>query len=124
MGDRKKQRRLTRESNLRYFTYLSLILLSFLIAWAVFCQAGVVFGYMLDILPVLTLLMVLVSLDVQERLAGFPAIQSKATGVIGTLMVLTMAIVFLQLLTYNGQNLFKRFPDIWFALEHTMVFWN
>lgn len=124
VGDRKKQRRLTRESNLRYFTYLSLILLSFLIAWAVFCQAGVVFGYMLDILPVLTLLMVLVSLDVQERLAGFPAIQSKATGVIGTLMVLTMAIVFLQLLTYNGQNLFKRFPDIWFALEHTMVFWN
>lgn len=124
-GDRrKKQHRLTQENNLRYFTYLAMVLLSFLIAWMVFCQAGVAFGYMLDILPILTLLMVLVSLDVQERLAKFPAVQHRTTGIISLLMVLTMAIVFLQLLTYSGQNLFKRFPDIWFALEQIMVFWN
>lgn len=122
--DRKKQRRLTKNNNLRYFTYMAIVVISVFTAWSDFCLAGVAFGYMLDILPLLSVLAILIYLDIQSRLFQYPQVQSKVTAVFASLMVLTVVIVSLHLLIYSDQNLFITFPNIKNVVEDLVVFWR
>ena len=122
--DRKKSHRLTENSNVKYFTYLAMLVITVFTAWSDFCLAGVAFGYMLDILPILSILAVLVYLDTQERLRSVSKIQNKVTAIFASVMVLTVVIMALHLLTYSDRNLFINFPDIKYVIENLVVFWR
>lgn len=122
--DRKKIRRIGKDDGLKYYTYLLMVVLTFLIAWSVFCLAGVAFGYMLDILPLLSILAVLVFLDIHKRLEKYPTIQTKAFSAISVIMVVSVIIVFLHLLTYTSQNLCNNFIGLKSAVENMLIFWK
>lgn len=122
--DRKKIRSIGKNDSLKYYTYLLMVVLTFLIAWSVFCLAGVAFGYMLDILPLLAILSVLVFLDIHKRLENHPTIQTKVFSAILLIMSISVIIVFLHLLTYTSQNLCKNFIGLKSAVENMLIFWK
>ncbi|MEE0858954.1 MAG: hypothetical protein U0M12_05760 [Acutalibacteraceae bacterium] len=122
--DRKKSYRLTEDNNIKYFSYLAMLIIAVFTAWSDFCLAGVAFGYMLDILPILSILAVLVYLDIQGRLNNIPQIQNKVTAIFACIMAFTVVIMSLHLLTYSDRNLLVNFPNIKETIENIFVFWR
>ena len=120
---RTSDKRLKAESNIKFFTYLLIALLSVVIIWIDYSLAGVIIRYLLDILPILTLLSILVFLEANTALAQAPSIQSKGTLVFSVSMLISSAMVFLHLLTFTTQVLFKCFPNILFETERLLEFW-
>ncbi len=120
---RASAKRLKAESNIKFFTYLLIPLISVAVIWIDYCMAGTAIRYLLDALPILTLLSILVFLEATTALAQAPSIQSKGTLVFSASMLISSAMVFLHLLTFTTQALFKRFPDILFETERLLEFW-
>lgn len=110
-------------NSVKFYTYLLIIILSLVIIWLDFCMAGTAFRYLLDILPILTILSILVFLEFNTKTASMPAVQHKGTLMLSISMVLTTVIIFLQMLTFTTQSLFKRAPDILFIVEDLVEFW-
>lgn len=120
---RKGARRLNNNSRIKFFTYLAVVILSIVIIWLDFCMAGTAFRYLLDILPILTILSILVFLECNTNFSSTPSVQHKGTLLCCVSMGLTSVIVFMQLLTFTPQALFDRFPNILFVVEDLVEFW-
>lgn len=120
----KKERRLKKGDNVKYFTYLSLVLIALFAVWTDYCLAGVVFGYTLDIMPVLTMIYALVFLDLSEQSEKIPQVKNKVVAVLCGFMVVTSLIIFLQLLTYDSGNLCALHPNLKYTIENAVVFWR
>lgn len=120
---KKEQKRLNSCNNVKIFTYLSIVILSVVIIWLDFCMAGTAFRYLIDILPVLTILSILVFLEFNQKSAHLPSVRHKGTLLFSVSYGLTAVIVFLQMLTFTTQALFRSIPGILFIVEDLVEFW-
>lgn len=120
---RKCSRKLKNDNRVKFSTYLLTVVLSVLIIWLDFCMAGAACRYIIDILPMLTILSILVFLEANSNFATTPSVQHKGTLIFSVSMAFTAVMVFLQMLTFTPQALFKHFPNILFEAERLIEFW-
>ena len=120
---RKRVRTLKSDNRVKFFTYLLTVILSVIIIWLDFCMAGAACRYLIDILPILTIMSILVFLECNSNFATTPSLQHKGTLIFSASMVLTAVMVFLQMLTFTVQTLFEHFPNILFETERLVEFW-
>lgn len=110
--------------SVRKATYIMMLLFSVFIALFNYCVAGIILSYVCDILPMLTLLSVLVLIDAQQQTAECRGIAGKAVCAVSVTAILTIALVGLELLSFQDVALFKHFPNILYNLEEILCFWS
>ncbi len=112
------------EITIKKLTYIIMFVIALVVAWLDFCMAGVIFSYVCDILPVLTLLSVWLLLESQQEMAKLPAVGGRATAIYIAVCAVTVVIAFLEILTFFNMALYQHFPNILFVLEDLICFWN
>ncbi len=105
-------------------TYIVMFVIAVLVAWFDFCIAGVIYSYVADILPILTLLAVWMLLDAQERLSEIRGAVGISVSVIAAAAAATALIAFFEVLTLYGNGLYRCMPQFSYAMEDLFCFWN
>ncbi len=112
------------DTSIRRCTYLLMLVIAVVVAWFDFCIAGVIYSYVADILPILTLLAVWVLLDVQERLSEIRSTIGISVSVITAAAGMTLLLGFLEILSLYGKGLYTSMPQLAHAMEELFCFWN
>lgn len=112
------------EKNVKKLTYIIMIVIALAVAWVDFCMAGVIYSYVCDILPILSLLSVWLLLDSQQQMSRIPSVSGKATAIYTAACAVTVVIAFLEILTFYNMSLYHHFPNILYVLEDLICFWN
>ncbi len=113
------------DTRIKHCTYLLMLILAVVIAWFDFCMAGVIYSYVGDILPILSLLAAWVILDAGQKLGTVsPSASAISTCAFSVVCVLTIIVSFLELLPLYEIGWYITFPDFTASLEDLICFWN
>ncbi len=105
-------------------SYYIMAVIALLVAWIDFCVAGVIYSYVADILPILTLLAVWVLLDAQERISDHQGAADISAGVITLAAAATMILCFLEILSLPVVGIYSSVPEFAYAMEDIIAFWH
>lgn len=109
---------------IRNYTYLLMLVLIMGISWFNFCTGGIIIRYIIDILPITTLLSIFVMLDTQKLVSNTPALAGKTAFAFSALQLATITIIFVQLPILYEAAISKHSPELISVLEDIVCFWN
>ncbi len=109
---------------IKRYTYAFMIVLAVLLAWLDFCMGGVILSYVCDILPVLVMLSVWIILDTNQKLCETPSAAGKSVCIFSVISIATIMISVLELVSVYSSGASAPHPNIIYALEDLICFWN
>ena len=104
--------------NAKTGTYLIMLLLSLFIAWFNYCVAGIIFSYVCDILPILSIMAAVLLTDALSHTQQQFGNPGKWVSILGAIAAATVVLVSLEMLVLKKDASALR------ALEDILCFWR
>ena len=104
--------------NAKTGTYLIMLLLSLFIAWFNYCVAGIIFSYVCDILPILSIMAAVLLTDALSHTQQQFGNPGKWVSILGAIAAATVVLVSLEMLVLRKDASALR------ALEDILCFWR